>query len=220
MSKPRYKTPAGVLAALKERQKQRAAAQGVPFNRVALVDVYFRFLARVVQQFQDGALVVKGGLALEMRLQRARATVDIDLRALGAPNEVYKRIQAAGLIDLGDFLTFLVEEPDGKVKIEGDGVIYEGRRFRVQPMFAGERYLQPFGLDVAFGDAMVGPVEIVTAPDALAFMGIAPPAIPIYPLGTHLAEKLHAYTLPREWPNSRMKDLLDIALVARASAAG
>ena len=38
----------------------------------------------------------------------------------------------------------------------------------------------------------------------------------IYPLETHIAEKLHAYTLPRERPNSRVKDLPDIALLATA----
>jgi hypothetical protein len=31
---------------------------------------------------------------------------------------------------------------------------------------------------------------------------------------THLAEKLHAYTLPRSRPNSRIKDLPDFALLA------
>jgi Nucleotidyl transferase AbiEii toxin, Type IV TA system len=36
----------------------------------------------------------------------------------------------------------------------------------------------------------------------------------VYPLETHIAEKLHAYTLPRKRPNSRVKDLPDIALLA------
>lgn len=31
---------------------------------------------------------------------------------------------------------------------------------------------------------------------------------------THIAEKLHAYTLPRPRPNSRVRDLPDIALLA------
>jgi hypothetical protein len=34
-------------------------------------------------------------------------------------------------------------------------------------------------------------------------------------VATHLAEKLHAYTLPRARPNTRIKDLPDIALLAR-----
>lgn len=36
----------------------------------------------------------------------------------------------------------------------------------------------------------------------------------VYPVETHLAEKLHAYTLPRTRPNSRVKDLPDLALLA------
>lgn len=36
----------------------------------------------------------------------------------------------------------------------------------------------------------------------------------VYPVETHIAEKLHAYTLPRQRPNSRVKDLPDLALLA------
>ena len=35
---------------------------------------------------------------------------------------------------------------------------------------------------------------------------------------THIAEKLHAYTMPRDRPNSRVKDLPDIALLATVQA--
>jgi hypothetical protein len=56
--------------------------------------------------------------------------------------------------------------------------------------------------------------EQVLAEDLLAFAGIAPPTHRIYPLETHIAEKLHAYTMPRTRPNSRIKDLPDIALLA------
>jgi hypothetical protein len=210
----RYQTPAAFRTALEQRQKQRANLQGVTVDRLAKVDLYFRFLARVVRELGDGAVVVKGGVALEMRLQRARTTLDIDLRALGAPAEVYQRIRAAGLVDLGDFLTFQVEDHVAGADLDGDGVIYEGRRFQVQAMLANRPYRHHFGLDVVFGDPMVGDPETLLAPDAMSFLGIDPPAIPIYPLATHLAEKLHAYTLPRLRPNSRMKDLVDIALVA------
>lgn len=214
MSKP-YKTPEAFRMALKQKQKQRAAAAGVPVRRLAQVDLYYRFLARVLQELGHGAVVVKGGVALEMRLQRARTTLDIDLRAGGSPDKICEQIRVAGLRELDDFFTFRVEPYDGKEGIEGDGVIYKGRRFRVQAILANSPYQDRFGLDVAFGDPMVGPPDFVTAPDAFSFVGIAPPAIPIYPIGTHLAEKLHAYTLPREGrPNTRLKDLVDIALVA------
>jgi len=40
----------------------------------------------------------------------------------------------------------------------------------------------------------------------------------VYPVETHVAEKLHAYTMPRPRPNSRVKDLPDLALIATAGS--
>jgi hypothetical protein len=51
----------------------------------------------------------------------------------------------------------------------------------------------------------------------LAFVGVPGPRFSAYPIATHIAEKLHAYTLPRPRPNSRVKDLADIALLARSA---
>ncbi|HTR52772.1 MAG TPA: nucleotidyl transferase AbiEii/AbiGii toxin family protein [Kofleriaceae bacterium] len=55
--------------------------------------------------------------------------------------------------------------------------------------------------------------ETIVADDLLGFAGIAPPTIRLYPIETHIAEKLHAYTLPRTRPNSRVRDLPDLALL-------
>lgn len=73
-------------------------------------------------------------------------------------------------------------------------------------------------MDVAFGDPIIGPPDVVVADDVLAFAGIAPPALRLYPIETHIAEKLHAYTMPRTRPNSRVKGLPDLALLASAQA--
>jgi hypothetical protein len=211
-----YRTPQAFRAAFEARQRKRADADGVPFDRVAQIDLYFRLLDRLLQNV-DG-IVVKGGVALELRLGRARTTRDVDIRAVGNPARILERLRQAGQRDHGDYLAFQVDERAGAETIDGDGVVYEGRRFRVTARFAGKPYRQPFGLDVAFGDPMVGTPDRVAAPDALSFAGIQPPLIPVYPLGTHLAEKVHAYTLPRDGENGRMKDLIDIALVASESA--
>ena len=50
----------------------------------------------------------------------------------------------------------------------------------------------------------------------LAFAGIPPPTLRLYPIETHIAERFHAYTMPRMRPNSRVKDLPDLALLATA----
>jgi hypothetical protein len=75
-------------------------------------------------------------------------------------------------------------------------------------------YGQRFGVDVVFGDPIFGEPDVVTADDVLDFAGIAPPVLRLYPIETHIAEKLHAYTMPRKRPNTRVKDLPDIALLA------
>jgi hypothetical protein len=95
---------------------------------------------------------------------------------------------------------------------------YDGRRFRAACRLAGKPYGHPFGVDVGFGDPILGEPDVVVAHDLLGFAGIAPPRLRLYPIETHIAEKLHAYTMPRLRPNSRVKDLPDLALLATAQA--
>jgi hypothetical protein len=160
------------------------------------------------------AVLLKGGLVLELRLERARTTKDVDLRLTGSPDTVLVRLQEAGRRDLGDFMAFEVSRDAEHPTIQNDGMQYEGLRFRAECRLAGKQYGHPFGVDVAFGDPIFGEPETVTATDVLAFAGIAPPVLRLYPIETHIAEKLHAYTMPRARPNSRVKDLPDIALLA------
>jgi hypothetical protein len=92
-------------------------------------------------------------------------------------------------------MVFTVAPDAEHPEITNEGMVYEGQRYRITCALAGKPYGQPFGLDIAFA-------------------GIAPPSLRLYPIETHIAEKLHAYTLPRKRPNSRVKDLPDIALLA------
>jgi hypothetical protein len=103
--------------------------------------------------------------------------------------------------------------PDAdSLKIVGDGVDYDGYRFRTKCKLAGKIYGARFGIDEAIGGAASGGVEEVTAEDLLGFAGIGPPRLRVLPIETHIAEKLHAYALER--PNTRVKDLPDLALLA------
>src|SRR5207244_12605817 len=94
------------------------------------------------------------------------------------------------------------------------GVLGRVIRLRATCTLAGKPYGHPFGVDIGFGDPILGAPDVVTADDTLGFAGIAPPTLRLYPIETHIAEKLHAYTLPRKRPNSRVKDLPDVALLA------
>lgn len=207
-----YSSPIAFKQALEQRLRT-AAASGTELGRRRQLLVFDRFLARIVAIMGD-AITLKGGLVLELRLERARTTKDIDLRMMGSPHEFLAKLQEAGRRDLGDFMTFEVRTDDDHPEINSDGMQYDGVRFRAECKLAGKLYGGSFGVDVAFGDPILDEPEVVVAEDLLAFAGIAPPKLRLYPIETHIAEKLHAYTMPRRRPNSRVKDLPDIALLA------
>lgn len=207
-----YTTPAAFKQALEARLRS-STTSGAQFARKRQLLVFDRFLARVACVFGNTA-TLKGGLALELRIAHARTTKDIDLRVMGSRAAVLENLQEAGRLALGDFMTFEVVPDNDHPDIQNDGTRYDGYRFRGECLLAGKIYQQAFGVDVAFGDPILGEPEIMTTEDVLDFAGVAPPTIQLYPVETHIAEKLHAYTLPRLNPNSRVKDLPDIALLS------
>jgi predicted nucleotidyltransferase component of viral defense system len=207
-----FPSPEAFKQALEHRLRRVSTlASPLPRRRQRLV--FDRFLARLTAVLGH-AVILKGGLALELRLEHARSTKDIDLRVVGSPHDILSVLQEAARRDLGDYMTFEVSPDDGHPEIRMEGMRYDGFRFRAECKLAGKLYGQRFGVDVAFGDPILGEPDELTTRDVLAFAGIASPRLRLYPIETHIAEKLHAYTLPRLRPNSRVKDLPDLALLA------
>jgi hypothetical protein len=209
-----YRTAAAFKQALEQRLRA-GSGSGVDFARRRQLVVFDRFLARVALHLGE-AVTIKGGLAVELRIERARTTADVDLRVMGSPDDIAQRLREAANLDLADFMVFTIQPDDRHPAIQNDGMQYEGLRFRAECALAGRLYGRPFGVDVAFGDPVLGESDLIIAEDVLAFAGISPPQLRVYPVESHLAEKLHAYTMPRSRPNSRVKDLPDIALIATA----
>jgi len=207
-----YSTPLAFKQALEQRLRS-ASPTGTDFGRRRQLLVFDRFLARLGRVAGD-AVTLKGGLVLELRLERARTTKDVDLRMMGSPSDVLELLQEAGRLDLGDHMTFEIQPDDEHPEIQNEGMRYEGYRYRAECRLAGMIYGRSFGVDVAFGDPLIGEPDVIMAEDTLGFAGIAPPAIRLYPVVSHIAEKLHALTMPRPRPNSRVRDLPDIALLA------
>jgi hypothetical protein len=207
-----FATPLAFKAALEARLAERAQGGGRTINRVRQLLVTQRFLVRVVETLD--AVVLKGGIVMELRLDRTRATRDVDLRVNASPDDLLDRLREAARRDVGDQLVFEVERDADLPIIEAEGLRFEGQRFRVRTTLAGRRYADAFGVDVAIGEPIVGTPTEVVGDDLLRFVGIPAPVFRAYPVPTHVAEKLHAYTMPRPKPNSRVKDLPDIALLA------
>ena len=216
MKARKYENPASFKAALEQRLRN-ASTSGAELARRRQLLVFERFLARVARVLGKAAML-KGGLVLEIRLERARTTKDVDLRLVGSPADPLTQLQEAGRLDLGEFMAFEIQPDPQHPALRFAGDVYGGTRYRAECKLAGQIYGQRFGVDVGFADPVLGEPDVVVAEDVLAFAGIEPPRLRLYPVETHLAEKLHAYSLPREHVNSRIKDLPDLALLGTVRA--
>lgn len=211
MTSFRYRTEGDFRRALERRLTTLAEQGSRGLLRERQVLLFERFLARAIAADMD--VVIKGGMAIELRTVRARTTRDIDLRAMGAPDRFDAALRALSAMDLGDHLLFRIEL-HRRPELDAIGMRYPGRRYRAQAMLANKVYGDPFGVDVAFGEPMLGAAEHVQGRSDLSFIGVETPTFAIYPRATHIAEKLHAYTVPRPTPNSRVRDLPDLAILA------
>ncbi len=149
----RYATAAAFKQALENRLRS-SSISGVDFGRRRQLLVFDRFLARIVRELGDSAMI-KGGLVVELRVERARTTKDIDLRLIGPPTGILERLQRAARLDLGDFMVFTVAPDAEHPEITNEGMVYEGQRYRVICGMAGKPYGQTFGLDIAFADPVL-----------------------------------------------------------------
>lgn len=212
--KEKYAAGAALRAALEARLRETAKAEGVELQRLRRQVAFDRFLARLFPG-SDTQWVLKGGYAMELRFQIARATKDLDftVRAVfEAPNDVLlEHLQEAGRRDLSDFFSFRV----GEAMTDLDGAPYGGSRYPVDAQMA-QRTFAKFHMDVGIGDVVLDPLERIETRDWLGFAGIAPASVPMIQREQQFAEKLHAYTLPRSGANSRVRDLVDMVLLIQS----
>jgi len=212
-----FATPAAFKASLEARIRTIAAERGIPINTLRLKLVIERLLARLFARANQ-PWVLKGGYAMELRYRpRARTTRDIDLTCAtdgsidlqARLRIVREQLQAAAEIDLGDYLTFRIEE----AQTELAGAPLGGARFPCEALLAGKTYGH-FHIDVGFGDDVGAAPEVLPGDDLLAFAGIPPAQALAIPKPQQFAEKIHAYTRPwADRVNTRTKDLVDLVLL-------
>lgn len=219
MATPRQYTSATALrTALEARLLDRAKHNDEDLQRLRRRVAFDRLLARLFSG--DAAVrgwVLKGGYALELRFRHARTTRDLDLTVAGVGTdsggvpiaELRNHVVRAALIRLPDFFVFEV----GNATLELDQAPEGGARFPVDARLDGRSFVK-FHIDLGSGDAVLEPVDEIAGEDWLGFAGIAPSVVPALSLEQHWAEKLHAYSLPREGrTNTRVKDLVDLVLL-------
>src|SRR6202789_4156103 len=222
MEPKKYATAAAFRRALEDRLQHIAGKERVDLQRLGRRGAFDRVLARLFKTDQPLALpwVLKGGYAMELRIKSARTTKDIDLtmRSIfkfedkkdGRKNlAVREKLQEAAAFSGDDFFVYTIGEPIADL----DAAPYGGARFPVEARVDG-RVFVGFHLDVGIGDAVMEPLEVIEGRDWLGFAGVASPSLYMIPREQQFAEKLHAYTLPRQGAtNSRVRDLVDMVLL-------
>lgn len=216
-----YASAGAFRRALEDRLQTASRTEGIDLNRLRRQVSFDRLLARLFQ-IEPSPWALKGGYALEILLKRARATIDIDLTMQrrstaeadvdDSNQPVHEMLQNAVSVSLGDWYEYTI----GQAVVDLDAAPYGGARFPVEARMDA-RIFARFHLDVGIGDVVMQPLEVVECRDWLGFAGIGPPRVGTIPREQQIAEKLHAYTLPRSTSNSRVKDLVDLALLIGAA---
>lgn len=210
-----FKTATDFRKSLEARLKSIANKTNQDLQRVRRKVAFERLLARIFYQDSHG-FVLKGGYAMELRFSTARATKDIDLTCLhrigtsDSPMEavIVRELRELAKLDIEDYFTFEV----GESRMDLDNAPYGGARYSVSS-FVDRRLFVRFQLDVG-ADVIIDEIEQVDGINWLEYCGIKTPRMRMISIEQQLAEKLHAYSLPREEKlNSRVKDLIDMLLL-------
>jgi hypothetical protein len=212
----KYATATAFRRALEDRLKLIAGRERLPLERLRRGVAFDRLLSRLFAR-DDAPWALKGGYALELSMKEARATRDIDLalrhtldkgRGKALNDAILETLQAAASLDMGDFFVFEF----GGVMQDLDAAPYGGARFPVATRM-DRRIFVEFHLDVGAGDVVMDPLDMTQGRDWLGFAGVPASRFPTVSKEQHFAEKVHAYTIPRKTPNSRVRDMVDMLLL-------
>jgi hypothetical protein len=115
---------------------------------------------------------------------------------------------------MDDLFTFSVQRAAADDDLAGGG-----QRWTVRAELAGREF-ERVAVDIGFGKPPVVAPDTIVSSQLLEFAGIAPVVVPALAVEQHLAEKLHAYsrTYAGDQPSSRVKDLVDMVVIARTTS--
>ena len=146
----RFKTAADFKKSLENRLKNMALERGENLQRLRRKVAFDRLLARLFSS-EEQSFFLKGGYAMELRLETARATKDIDLTSLKRLKGegdllsamILEELRTLAQQDLGDFFVYRV----GEAQLDLDNAPYGGARYPVTALLDGKIFVR-FQLDV------------------------------------------------------------------------
>lgn len=228
MSSPvRYATPTALSAAITAKAKQSAdtdaASRGLVgraardfvgerLNQLRRDVAFHAALRRLSLPTSQGAWVIKGGVALQLRLDPSRPSKDIDITWMG---EVVDRA-----VELDALRTALERDEDDFFAFQLDtaGDLVDEAGALVVPVVArlGGRHFERFSIDLAPAREGLKFDEMpsVSAPLGIEQLGEA--HVRLLQIELQVADKLCAIHETRNGePSSRWRDLADVAMIAQ-----
>lgn len=178
---------------------------------VVLLDHYVieRLLYRMSQTELSGLMVLKGAMLFSLWYEApTRTTRDADFLSLIDPRDprLKQSLISAMAMDVQDGIDFDIKSLEER-EIKKDNQ-QPGTRFMFYSYIDGARIRGQ--LDISFGDFVSENIPCVQFPVILSDM--PPPAIPVYPMPTVIAEKIQTMCSKGE-ANSRLKDFFDVSMI-------
>ena len=203
-----------LAASVKARLLNISRNEGRDFNRVLLLYMQERFMARLAESEYQDHFILKGGVYLYLRYgSQARPTVDLDLlgRALSPDLDLIASImQEVAAIGLEDGVRFDADSVrTARIREEA---IYEGVRVKLTAYLESARV--PMQIDVGFGDVLTQRPKEFSYPTLLEIGDAQPPAVLVYAIEAVVAEKFQAMVVLGTL-NSRFKDFYDLYVISQ-----
>ena len=217
-----YATAAAFRTALKDRFHDIASVDaGYSLAELQRQFAYDRVLARCFAGADAERWVLKGAGALLARLEKARHSKDIDLCYAhddAAADEALAGLSQALETDIGDHFVFEVTRTTPLPEAA------KGQRVHVTARLGAKVYAS-FHIDVVVGTAMSGEPDLVPPLTPIAIEGLVRPSYRAFPLADHIADKFSATVEVHRQagearPSTRVKDLVDLALIASTQVVG
>jgi hypothetical protein len=171
----KYATGSAFRQALEERIRDIHSERNIPIVRLRKEVAFERLIARLIR-YQPNYWVLKGGLALQLRLgMHARTTKDVDLLSTSTFPTIYNSLADAAKIDLMDWFSYEIERPGDIVDKK-----FGGNRNPVRCFFDG-RIFENIYVDVGVSDIVLEPYDWLSFDPTLDFAGIQSTIVPCHP---------------------------------------
>jgi hypothetical protein len=209
-----YHSAQALRTALEHRLLARSTETGASLDRLRRRVMFERIIARI-QAAEPGQWVLKGGMALEVRLRDdARLTKDVDLGLRDDVNsapDLHERLIDILATDLDHDYFILTAGPPERLRDDSGGI--PTWRATVSAQLADK----PFGriqLDVSPRTHELHVTDRLAIPSSLAFAGIPAVDVEAVDIHRHAAEKFHGMLRDfGERENSRVRDLVDLTIL-------